>query len=327
MRRSVRFLATLAAVLCFGFLLRGAGLRLLPIIRGADAGGGQAEKPSDQTAAGVSGPSARLLAAQTATGATVQTDRSDYFPGENVVITGSGWQAGEVVSLELHEDPPIDTHPTLYATADNLGNIFNNEFYTDFHDIGITFTLTATGPISGQATTTFTDSPASLDQCTNGGVGDPPEQGKHFNNAGNWVNGDANGQKSHWREGDFISYRDTIAVDEVGSQPQTNVFQIHYDTVVGGKHALDYLGDFDATETTSPTSTAFHFNNNDPCGDIIFGCNPAIPDSQGSIPSAALAVSCGGSSSTFTGSQIAGSFKIWGNNSPLITGVAYAASP
>src|SRR5213595_1494405 len=42
--------------------------------------------------------------------ATVKTDRADYAPGQVVTITGSGWQVGEVVSLVLHEDPPIDTH-------------------------------------------------------------------------------------------------------------------------------------------------------------------------------------------------------------------------
>ncbi|HYT31840.1 MAG TPA: hypothetical protein VEO37_04540, partial [Thermoanaerobaculia bacterium] len=288
MRRTVRFLATsrflipLAVVLGFAMLLGASALHLIPAIRSV----GRVEKPSGD-AAKASNLSARLLAAQAATGATVRTDRSDYFPGENVVITGSGWQAGEVVSLALQEDPPIDTHPTLYATADDSGNIFNNDFYTDWHDIGIAFTLTATGANSLlTATTTFTDAAANLDQCTNGGVGNPPEQCKHLTSSGNWVNGNSNGQKSHWREGEFISYRDTITVDAAG----THVFQIHYDTVHGGKHAIDYLGSFDATETTGP-STTDHFNNNDPCSDIVTGCNPSAPNDSFAVPPATL-VNC-----------------------------------
>ncbi len=79
-----------------------------------------------------------------------------------------------------------------------------------------TYLVTATGPVSGMATTTFTDSAASLDQCTNGSVGPPivlePCTGSNaaaVNTFKNWVNGNANGSKSHWFEGDFISYRVT----------------------------------------------------------------------------------------------------------------------
>jgi hypothetical protein len=96
-----------------------------------------------------SGATVLPKAVETTSGATVATDRSDYYPGENVVITGSGWQAGEVVTLVLHETPTIDGDFTYYATADASGGISNNEFFTDSHDVGVTFTLTATGANSG----------------------------------------------------------------------------------------------------------------------------------------------------------------------------------
>src|SRR5216117_547977 len=90
--------------------------------------------------------------------ATVKTDQADYAPGQVVTITGSGWQVGEVVSLVLHEDPPIDTHPTLTATADASGHVFNNTFAPDAHDVDVRFYLTATGQASGSvAQATFTD--------------------------------------------------------------------------------------------------------------------------------------------------------------------------
>jgi len=90
--------------------------------------------------------------------ATVMTDQADYAPGTIVTITGSGWQPGETVTLSLVESPLIDTHPDLYATADANGNIINNQFSPDEHDINISFTLTATGQLSGLvAQTTFTD--------------------------------------------------------------------------------------------------------------------------------------------------------------------------
>ena len=40
--------------------------------------------------------------------ATVKTDKADYWPGETVTITGSGWQPGETVTLKISED--ADTH-------------------------------------------------------------------------------------------------------------------------------------------------------------------------------------------------------------------------
>src|SRR5690348_3662708 len=102
----------------------------------------------------------QVAAAQSA---TVMTDQADYAPGTIVTITGSGWQPGETVTLSFVESPLIDTHPDLYATADPNGNIVNNQFSPDQHDISITFTLTAIGQTSGlQAQTTFTDAAPTL---------------------------------------------------------------------------------------------------------------------------------------------------------------------
>src|SRR5881397_1627107 len=100
-----------------------------------------------------------------ASAATVVTDKGDYSPGENVVITGSGWEPGETVVLILHEDPQLDPDLQLTAFADENGDFTNKDFSVDVFDIGVTFTLTATGGSSGlTAETTFTDAPT----CGNG---------------------------------------------------------------------------------------------------------------------------------------------------------------
>ena len=39
--------------------------------------------------------------------ATIKTDKDDYAPGELAVITGSGWQPGEAVTLIFQEDPAV----------------------------------------------------------------------------------------------------------------------------------------------------------------------------------------------------------------------------
>ncbi len=92
--------------------------------------------------------------------ATVKTDKADYAPGEIVTITGSGWQPGESVTLNIHEIPFINNDKTFVATADAFGNIFNNSYSPEPTDVGFRYYLTASGA-SSQAQTTFADAPAA----------------------------------------------------------------------------------------------------------------------------------------------------------------------
>ena len=89
--------------------------------------------------------------------ATVATDQASYATGDMVIITGSGWVPGERVALEFAES--LQLHPaadTLYAVADSAGTIYQEYIIPD-HGAGQTFTLTATGEVSGSAgPTTFT---------------------------------------------------------------------------------------------------------------------------------------------------------------------------
>ncbi len=154
--------------------------------------------------------------------------------------------------------------------------------------------------------------PLSVDplQCANGGIGNAPESCS----GGNWVKGDVNKQKAHWNEADFLSYRVVINNVESGSGSYT----FSYDVTKGGKHAIDYLGNYDYTETTgSPNS--LHANENNPCGDVSgmsVACTPSTPTSQVSVTNddtlTSFPVACG--SNTFIDSQIAGSIKAWGLN-------------
>jgi hypothetical protein len=87
--------------------------------------------------------------------ATVQTDKHDYAPGEVVTITGTGWQAGEVVTLALRSSRGVP-YPSLTATADASGNISNDAFAPGADDFGVQFYLTAKDSIS-EAYSTFHD--------------------------------------------------------------------------------------------------------------------------------------------------------------------------
>ena len=110
--------------------------------------------------------------------ATVTTDKTDYQPRETVIITGSGWQPGETVDLNVHRDNgnPLDSEYT--AVADANGDIRNEEMVVRKTDLGVTFLLTATGRTSGYtAQTTFTDGNlAALTLSPPSGLGRPGRQ-------------------------------------------------------------------------------------------------------------------------------------------------------
>ena len=91
-------------------------------------------------------------------GATLETNKDDYMPGEVVHLTGHGWAANETVALFMTEEPNTHEDVTSQVVADSTG-AFSMHFYdVQEHDMGVTFTLTATGQASGsKATVTFTD--------------------------------------------------------------------------------------------------------------------------------------------------------------------------
>jgi hypothetical protein len=128
--------------------------------------------------------------------ATVKTDNNDYQPGQFVTITGSGWQPGEVVNLILHELNTGEPDVTLIATADANGNIFNDAFAPDDHDLGVRFYLTAHGAGS-QAQTTFTDSRTVTSATLNGATSVTVSAGATISAAVN-VTTDNGGGNSNW---------------------------------------------------------------------------------------------------------------------------------
>jgi uncharacterized repeat protein (TIGR01451 family) len=193
--------------------------------------------------------------------ATLKTDKPDYTPGETVIITGTGWEPGETVSLLLQEVPRTHEERTLTATADASGNIFNNEFQPEEHDLGVRFYLTASGQAL-QAQTTFTDAPPkiNLDQCRNGPAATPNDCVELGGSMG-WVNGNAGATQAHYIEGYSVPYR-AVMTDLPTATSITVV--LGYDITHSGKHAIDYLTHYERlephagfghpAETVTPTS-------------------------------------------------------------------------
>jgi hypothetical protein len=104
--------------------------------------------PADRPSFAVSGTS----------GAIIATDKDDYAPGEVVTITGQGWSAGETVHLTLTEDPVKDGPHDWDVVADSAGSFTDQSFAPGKQHLGVSFTLVATGPLSGVSTQLmFTD--------------------------------------------------------------------------------------------------------------------------------------------------------------------------
>jgi hypothetical protein len=98
------------------------------------------------------------LGVDSITGASIETNKDDYSPGEVVHLVGRGWAAGETVNLHMTEAPNTHADVDTNVVADASGG-FDIHFYdVQPHDFGVTFTLTATGQTSGsRAVATFTD--------------------------------------------------------------------------------------------------------------------------------------------------------------------------
>ncbi len=103
-------------------------------------------------------PKVAFNTAPSQTSASVTTDKEDYQPGDTVVITGTGWAADETVDLVVDEEPETHAPHNFTSVADAAGSFVNRDLVIDEHDVGVTFTLTATGRTSGlTATAVFTD--------------------------------------------------------------------------------------------------------------------------------------------------------------------------
>jgi hypothetical protein len=94
--------------------------------------------------------------------ATLSTDLSDYVPGQYITFTGTGWQPGETVTIEVYEttvDPFFD-EGGVSAVADGSGTISNGTFLVQQSFLGQGFLAQATGLSSGlTASVAFEDAP------------------------------------------------------------------------------------------------------------------------------------------------------------------------
>jgi hypothetical protein len=108
--------------------------------------------------------------------ATITTDQPDYPPGSTVIITGTGFQPGETVTLQVLHDPTggddatDPSHLPWTVVADGSGNFSSTwTVPSDADELGATLKLTADGQSSGlHAEVVFTDGTRTLDHITVG---------------------------------------------------------------------------------------------------------------------------------------------------------------
>jgi len=98
-----------------------------------------------------------LTAAAASARPAVSTDRTGYFPGDTVIVTGGGWLPYEVVTLTFVEIRIRRGPGSFMAIADSAGRIRNDEYVIGEHDPDGGFTLFAYGEASDLlATATIT---------------------------------------------------------------------------------------------------------------------------------------------------------------------------
>ena len=143
---------------------------------------------------------------------------------------------------------------------------------------------------------------ANLDQCANGGEGDPIE----VCTGGNWQNGNLNSNQAQYIETSSVPFR--LRLGGLSTSPATHTVVLEWDTThSANKHTYDYLTTYDQTEAGA-----------DPCSGVA-SCNPAVfttfpIPADGNIPA----------DPNWTGTQIPGNFTLFGGT---ITGLsAYTLS-
>ncbi|HEX8936488.1 MAG TPA: Ig-like domain-containing protein, partial [Pseudonocardiaceae bacterium] len=95
-------------------------------------------------------PSANTLPAQ-----AIQSEEAVYARGKTVTITGSNWQPGESVHINVNDDQGKTWSRIVDVTADASGRIQVQFQLPDW--FGAAYKVTAMGDQSGVATTSFTD--------------------------------------------------------------------------------------------------------------------------------------------------------------------------
>jgi hypothetical protein len=99
---------------------------------------------------------------------TITTDQTDYSPGSVVTISGSGWPAGDTISVFTDDSDNHSWSQTDQLTADASGDFTDQVTLPQMFVAN--YTVTASDPAGLTATTTFTDGNVTLHLPATAGV-------------------------------------------------------------------------------------------------------------------------------------------------------------
>jgi hypothetical protein len=112
-------------------------------------------EPTPESTSGTT-DSSESTSSESTTTPSITSHKDDYIPGEGVVLFGEGWESGETVHIFVNDDEGKTwSHNADVTTADD--GTLRYEFYLPDWFVA-TYSVTATGELSGTAQTTFTDS-------------------------------------------------------------------------------------------------------------------------------------------------------------------------
>jgi hypothetical protein len=86
---------------------------------------------------------------------SISSDKADYAPGETVTLHGSHWAPGETVHIRVNDDSGQTWSRDVDVVADADGNISDQFALPDW--FVALYSVSASGPVSGSATTSFSD--------------------------------------------------------------------------------------------------------------------------------------------------------------------------
>ena len=177
-------------------------------------------------------------------GPTVSTDKADYRVGETVQITGSGFGANDVVTLQVtdigsvFESITASGYGEWTVNADASGN-FSSSWLVGPEAINRKMRLTAVGDPSGaRAETTFTDAvKVDFRQCANN---DSP----FVLGQCHWINSIVQSSNARYFEG--MSNMQRILFDEIATTTNNaHTMTLSHQATKGGIHAYDFLTSYE----------------------------------------------------------------------------------
>ncbi len=158
----------------------------------------------------------------------VWTDKTDYYAGQTVSVSGQGFAGNEPVEVVINDDQQTEAFHDI-PTSDSTG-AFETAYTIPLEGRSLFYTVEATGLESGAyAATFFTDPPAPTakgDQDFFGWKLDARTP-SYPDWPGSWVKGDLG---KNWREGDWVSY--VLVLGDYGGDtlpPLNVVFDFYID--------------------------------------------------------------------------------------------------